>query len=207
MNLASVLFLPTVIVLVALTVIAFVQAQPSVYRYGLGAVTVYVVGNAFLDQNLTPEPIIALGAVVVACSITGVITYLVQSRSSTANETPNETLLTFLTLILAATSVVATLSSNEELRIAVARPYIPAEQIQIHKSNGGERQVVGYVLDVDPSGQWTTILRDVDRTIVILNSETIASRTVCRPAGVTVPQPRWPIVTTPSIDVIHECQE
>jgi hypothetical protein len=52
--------------------------------------------------------------------------------------------------------------------------WLPAERIDI---NGGSERV-GYILKSD--GGWTTILWDSDRSILMVKSENIISRTLCR---------------------------
>jgi hypothetical protein len=60
----------------------------------------------------------------------------------------------------------------------LGRVWLPTERLEIQ--NGGTNAIVtGYVLDVDSSGQWTTILLERDRTILIVQSGSIKSRSVC----------------------------
>lgn len=77
---------------------------------------------------------------------------------------------------------------SEVWRSSVQQPYVPAELIDV----AGEPQpVVGYVIDVDNSGQWTTILIESDRTVRIFPSEDILRREVCATGGLARYRPQF----------------
>lgn len=92
------------------------------------------------------------------------------------------TVSAFVVILMVITVTVPTVASysfpslSEIRRIpnVLHRVWLPAELIGM--SDGSEH--VGYVLKTD--GVWTTILWDSDRSIVIVRSQNITSRTICR---------------------------
>ncbi len=201
-NLASAVFFPIVIGLLTLGVIyALQQRVTRAFSFILGAFLFYGVGNVFLDESLTPGLGFWFVGIAVAFVLVGVGSYLVK-RFEVSDDLSGLSVFVFF---LGLACLVTVVSSNDDLRAALARPYISAEEITV-KQGADDSKLVGYVLDVDVSGQWTTLLLEHDRTIRIIASDSIAMRTVCRPATLSVPHPRWSIIDTPPTDVVPVCE-
>jgi hypothetical protein len=108
-----------------------------------------------------------------------------------------------LVVIIVAVSTVASYSfpSPREIRHipdVLRRVWLPTERIDMNDNSGR----VGYILKTD--GFWTIILWDSDRSIAIVRSQNIISRTLCRLG----PPDGLPLISVQSAEVprIEPCE-
>ncbi len=100
--------------------------------------------------------------------------------------------------------VVLALGLSPYLRESLARPFIPTERIEL-KADGVKESLVGYVLDVDQSGRWTTLMDDAGRAVQIVPSDSIGGRRLCSLPGQTAYTPYFPLVRPASGGAIEPC--
>lgn len=197
-NLAPVLLPAAVFGLAALALSSAAQGRASrAAELAAVAIIIVVLGYIFLDESLTPSPWFWLWLAVGSLVVGGI--YRWQSWF-----TVDGTLFSAFVLMVGLSMVINNLAENQELRNQLSRPYIPAEIISL-QGEAGMRKFTGYVLDLDQSGAWTTILVDQDRSVIIVRSESVTSRTVCPPEGVEIPTPRWTIIEPQHVASIEHC--
>lgn len=113
-------------------------------------------------------------------------------------------LLTPLAALAGLTLVVLALTLSPYLRESLARPFLPAERIEL-SSDGVDSSLVGYVLDVDQSGRWTTLMDDAGRAIQIVSSDSIDGRRLCNLPGQSSYIPYFPLVQPASAAAVEPC--
>ncbi len=79
---------------------------------------------------------------------------------------------------------------SAELASEIARrPWMPAEEI-VFKSDGVSR--VGYTLSTKDN--WHIILNDVDRSIIYVRADNVATRTACKPSSTYIERSSLPVL-------------
>lgn len=157
----------------ALAVWAFLVRDPSTgLSRGLVAGLFYVVGLFFVDSALLPSTALVVGAVIVAIAVIAVVNY---AQERWDQDWSNLSALVFA--VVSLTVGIGPLIENPQLRSAVSSPFVPIEELTLR----GQEPFAGYVLDVDPSGQWTTVMLESDRSVQVVSSPTLVERTPCRP--------------------------
>ena len=151
---------------------------------GFCAAVVFFLSNALFDKAATWSP-----ARMVACAGGAVVAAVLLSKLIDRDlidvNAPSAVLI--LGILIASTALI----SDPALRQSVAMPYVPPERVELE---GVVEPLIGYVLDVDQSGQWTTIMTESSREVVVVPSTTVMSRTVCTLEPHTDTTPRWPVV-------------
>ncbi len=160
--------------------------------YAAWTISTLVISGAFFDASVVPS---FWGVFVLA--LIAAAAYAVHIRIDAKSE-DDDVVPTILRLGMVL-FVLATIGSAPDIRERAAAPFQPAETLEL---TGEEKPVVGFVLDVDPSGQWTTLLRESDRQLLVVPSESLTSRTPCELEHQGTIQPSGPWVppkdSTPS---------
>jgi hypothetical protein len=185
-----------VLVLWTLSIASALQGtEPSkAVSRAAAAVGLYLVAVVALDPRLYPSP--GWGEVGLALFAVALLV---------GRKTEGRGLLDFLTplaVIVGLALAGASLASNEDLRAALDRPYLPVEQIDL----GPGRSVVGYVLEVGQSGQWTTILVEQTRAVSVVPSAEVLHREACLLPGQQSYRPRLPLVRTATPAQVPACR-
>lgn len=201
-NLLAVLLVPGVIVLITATALAAVRGDFSKALSAIiGAVLLYAAGAILLDRSVLVDPfLMVIFAMVGLCLI--LLFYIIgRTRSWSIDGGPAALLVVVIGL-----AALGLMLGRDEVRVAISRPYLPAERLELSDTaDASGPTLIGYVLDSSDDGHWTTILREDTREIVLIRSDSIASRLVCRPAGITNPTPWWSIVDIPTAETVPPC--
>lgn len=201
-NLLAVLLVPGVVVLATMSALAAVKGDsPKAIGDAVGATLLYTAGSILLDREVLINPLLVAVISVTATSAALAVFAIGRARSWSIDSG-------FVSVMLAtiAITVIVSMLGRDEVRVAVSRPYLPAERIEVGDNDGShDRTEIGYILDASDDGHWTTILREQTREILLVRSDLIVSRVVCRPAGISSPTPWWTIVDTPDAASIPPC--
>lgn len=149
-------------------------------------IAVLFTGWAFLDHALMPS-IWTVAGVWLVSALGAVGVHLLQERSDGSQDIAGVFRL-FVVLVAGLN-----LLTSPSVRESLARPYLPSEELAIAAVDG-QVTTIGYVLDVDQSGQWTTILTEQERQITIIASENLLERSVCALAGQGKYEPLQPVI-------------
>lgn len=201
-NLLAVLIIPAVIMLLTVAAIAAAQGDFSkASSSAIGAILLYAGGAILLDRSVLMNP-----AIMAMLAMVGLLAILVFHTVGRARSWSIDR--SFAALIIGAIGLVAlglTLG-RDEVRIAISRPYLPAERLELNAPPSADESIeIGYVLNSSDDGHWTTVLSDDTREIWVVRSDSIVSRVICRPEGISSSNPWWSIVDTPATEITPGC--
>lgn len=133
------------------------------FEYGIGATVALVL--------LVPESALIVSIwLLFALPLIGFAVAWAMERGRVGISIDQQTLFVVIG-VLAIFSVVASPGARDQLM----KPWLPPERVELQ----AKPDFIGYVLDVDQSGDWTTLLRDSNRQVEVVHSESILSRTPC----------------------------
>ncbi|EMQ97345.1 hypothetical protein [Paeniglutamicibacter gangotriensis] len=157
----------------------------------LASFLLFVAGWLVIDRNLILSPTLMIPIF----GVTTIISVVIGAKCGYSESV--EQLAGIVVLSTFAISLLF-LFGNPAVPNSMARPYVAAEEINTVTGTDEPARLIGYVLDVDPSGRWTTVLLEGNRQIEILESSNIVERTVCEPTSTSKYKPWWPLLTSQS---------
>lgn len=159
--------------------------ERGAFSYLSGSVVIFLIGALFIDSRVLPGGWVLAITLFAAFSVYGIARWLERRDSST------EILFAMIFFVLIV-FIGGQLWESQELRTRLATPFLPSERISFANGGSASPEITGYVLDVDQSGHWTTLLLEAERTVVIVPTSSITARSVCSLTATSF-SPQWAV--------------